>query len=60
MDDQEETKKETGYYYDLAYTYDWLTIMIPFVIASGIFYLTYLGLFKKSHHRIRTKRLVAK
>mmetsp|Transcript_24830 Transcript_24830/g.33244 ORF Transcript_24830/g.33244 Transcript_24830/m.33244 type:complete len:265 (-) Transcript_24830:582-1376(-) len=47
-------------YYDLAYTYDFLTIAIPFVIALAVFYPTYLGMFRRSHHRIRSKRLVAK
>ena len=48
------------YYYDIAYTYDSLTLTVPFLLALLIFYLTYLGLFKRSHHRIRAKRLVAK
>ena len=56
----EEPPMETMYYYDYAYAYDYLTLSVPFMLALLVFYLTYLGMFRRSHHRIRTKNLVAK
>ena len=47
-------------YYDVAYSYDFFTLTVPFLAAAAIFYLTYLAMFRRSHHRIRAKRLVAK
>jgi hypothetical protein len=49
-----------GLYFDYAYTFDSLTLAVPFLLALAIFYLTYSCCFKRFSARIRTKKLVSR
>ena len=46
--------------FDIAYTYDYLTIAVPFLIALALFHGVYWGCYKSFTARIRAKNLVAR
>ena len=51
---------KTGPYYEIAYSFDYLTLAVPFLLALLIFYVSYVALFHSVSHRIRAKLLVAR
>ena len=47
-----------GIYYGFFYAADWLTLALPFLMASGIFFLSYSFKYKRLSTRVRTKTMI--
>ena len=48
-----------GFYFKFLYKIDWITISLPFIIGSSLFYSIYAYRFKRLSTRVRTKTLIA-
>ena len=49
-----------GIYFDYAYTFDSLTLAVPFCFAILVFYVIYWAFYRSYSERIRTKKMVAR